>query len=115
MAGMLLSNAHIVSSHVLLWEKGGLGLSGRLQRLPAGRVMASSNLTSFSLALDLRCVVQAFSSCSEWGLLSPAVRGLRVVGAAHCCGARAPGAWASRCGTQVGSRADGFSCRHAQS
>ena len=30
-------------------------------------------------ALGLRCRAQAFSSCSEWGLLFVAVRGLLIV------------------------------------
>ena len=32
----------------------------------------------FMAALGLRCCVRAFSSCSEWGLLFPAVLGLLV-------------------------------------
>ena len=44
-------------------------------------------------ALGLLCCVQAFSSCSERGLLFVGVRGLLI--AVACCGARALGAWAS--------------------
>ena len=33
----------------------------------------------FVAALGLRCCAQAFSSCSEWGLLLVAVRGLLIV------------------------------------
>ena len=33
----------------------------------------------FLAALGLRCCVQAFSSCSEWGLLFVAVHGLLIV------------------------------------
>ena len=32
----------------------------------------------FLAALGLRCCTQAFSSCSEWGLLFVAVRGLLI-------------------------------------
>ena len=32
----------------------------------------------FLAALGLRCCVQAFSSCSKWGLLFVAVRGLLI-------------------------------------
>ena len=32
----------------------------------------------FLAALGLRCCMQAFSSCSEWGLLLVAVRGLLI-------------------------------------
>ena len=40
-------------------------------------------------ALGLCCCVQAFSSCSEQGLLFVVVRGLLIVVASLCCGARA--------------------------
>ena len=33
----------------------------------------------FLAAFGLRCCVRAFSSCSEWGLLFVAVRGLLIV------------------------------------
>ena len=47
-------------------------------------------------ALGLRCCTQAFSSCSEWGLLFVAVHGLLIVVASLCCcGEWALGAWAS--------------------
>ena len=46
-------------------------------------------------ALGLRCCVQAFSSCSERGLLFLVVHGLLIVVACFCCGARALGARSS--------------------
>ena len=46
-------------------------------------------------ALGLRCCAWAFSSCGEQGLLFVAVRGLLIVVASLCCGARALGARAS--------------------
>ena len=49
----------------------------------------------FLAALGLHCCVQAFSSCSEWGLLFVAVRGLLLPVASLCCGAWALGARAS--------------------
>ena len=39
----------------------------------------------FLAVLGLRCLVQAFSSCGEQGLLFVAVRGL-LVAVASCCG-----------------------------
>ena len=45
-------------------------------------------------ALGLCCGVRAFSSCSEWGLLFVAVRGL-LIAVASRCGARALGTQAS--------------------
>ena len=47
----------------------------------------------FLAAFGLRCCVQAFSSCGEWGLLFVIVRGLLI--AVACCGARALGTRAS--------------------
>ena len=47
----------------------------------------------FFAALGLHCFVQAFSSCSERGLLFVAVLGLLI--AVACCGAQALGARAS--------------------
>ena len=44
--------------------------------------------------LGLCCCMQAFSSCSEWGLLFVAVHGLLIVVAFLCCGAQALGVWA---------------------
>ena len=44
--------------------------------------------------LGLRWCMQAFSSCSEWGLLFIMVRGFLIAVASHC-GARVLGAWAS--------------------
>ena len=50
----------------------------------------------FLAALGLGCCAQAFSSCSERGLLFVAVRGLLIaVGGFSCCGTRALGAQAS--------------------
>ena len=49
----------------------------------------------FLAALGLRCWAQAFSSCSEQGLLFVAERGLLIVVASLCCGAGALGMWAS--------------------
>ena len=49
----------------------------------------------FLAALGLRYCVRAFSSCSERGLLFVAVRGLLIVVACLCCGARVLGARAS--------------------
>ena len=46
-------------------------------------------------ALGLRCCARAFSSCGEQGLLFVAVRGLLIVVASLCCGARTLGARAS--------------------
>ena len=46
-------------------------------------------------ALGPRFCARAFSSCSEWGLLFVAVRGLLTVVASLCCGARALGMRAS--------------------
>ena len=37
------------------------------------------NLFLFLAALGLHCYVQAFSSCSKWGLLFIVVRGLLIV------------------------------------
>ena len=48
----------------------------------------------FLAALGLRCWVQAFSSCSEWGLLFVVVHRL-LCGGFSCCGARAVGMRAS--------------------
>ena len=48
----------------------------------------------FLAALGLRCCAQAFSSCSEWGLLFIAVCGLLIVVASRC-GALALGTQAS--------------------
>ena len=48
----------------------------------------------FLAALGLRCCVQAFSSCGEWGLLFVVLRGV-LIAVASRCGARALGAWAS--------------------
>ena len=48
----------------------------------------------FLAALGLRCCTQAFSSCSERGLLFIVVHGL-LTAVASRCGARAPGARAS--------------------
>ena len=42
-------------------------------------------------ALGLHCCVQAFSSCSEQGLLFVAVRRLLIAVASLCCRAQAPG------------------------
>ena len=44
--------------------------------------------------LGLRCLVQAFSSCSKQGLLFVAVCRL-LIAVASRCGAQALGAWAS--------------------
>ena len=59
----------------------------------------------FLAALGLHCCAQAFSSCSEWGLLFVEVRGVSF----SCCGARALGARASvvaACGlSSCGARA----------
>ena len=49
----------------------------------------------FLAALGLCRCAQAFSSCSERGLLFVVVRGLPIVVASLCCGAWALGAWAS--------------------
>ena len=49
----------------------------------------------FLAALGLCCCVQAFSSCSERGLLFVAVHRLLFVVAFLCCGARALGTQAS--------------------
>ena len=49
----------------------------------------------FLAALGLHCCSWAFSGCGERGLLFIAVRGLLIVVASVCCGARALGAWAS--------------------
>ena len=48
----------------------------------------------FLAVLGLRCCVQAFSSCGEWGLPFVAVRGL-LTAAASRCRAQALGAQAS--------------------
>ena len=48
----------------------------------------------FLTALGLRCYVQAFSSCGEWGLLFAAVCGL-LIAVASRCRARGLGVWAS--------------------
>ena len=48
----------------------------------------------FLAALGLHCCVQAFSSCSEQGLLFVVVHGL-LIAVASCCRARALGAQAS--------------------
>ena len=45
--------------------------------------------------LGLCCCTRAFSSCSEWGLLFLAVRGLLIAVAFLCCGAQAVGVQAS--------------------
>ena len=45
----------------------------------------------FLAALGLHCCARAFSSCGEWGLLFIAVRGLLIVVAPLCYGARAVG------------------------
>ena len=58
------------------------------------RAILQSNFF-FSLALDPCCSVQAFSSCSEWGLLSTALRGLLVAVASPAAEHWAPGVWAS--------------------
>ena len=67
----------------------------------------------FLAALGLRCCAQAFSSCSERGLLFVVVRGLFHCGGFSLCGAQALGARASvvvahrlehrlsRCGAQA--------------
>ena len=47
----------------------------------------------FLAVLGLCCCVRAFSSCSEWGLLFVAVRGLLI--AVACCGAQDLGVRAS--------------------
>ena len=49
----------------------------------------------FLAALGLRCCTRAFSSCGKRGLLFVAVRGLPIVVASLCCGARALGVQAS--------------------
>ena len=49
----------------------------------------------FMAELGLRCCVQAFSSCSEWGLLFVVACGFLIVVASLCCGAWALGAQAS--------------------
>ena len=49
----------------------------------------------FLAVLGLRCCEWAFSSCGERGLLFVAVRGLLIVVASLCCGARALGVQAS--------------------
>ena len=49
----------------------------------------------FLAALDLRCCAQAFSSCSEQGLLFVAVHRLLLIVVASRCGAQALGAQAS--------------------
>ena len=47
-------------------------------------------------ALGLHCRARAFSSSGEQGLLFVAVRGLLIVVASLCCGARALGAQAQK-------------------
>ena len=49
----------------------------------------------FLAALGLCCCTWAFSSCGERGLLFLVVRGLLIVVASLCFGARSLGAWAS--------------------
>ena len=50
----------------------------------------------FLVVLGLHCCAWAFSSCREQGLLFLAVlRFLIVVASFPCCGAQAPGVWAS--------------------
>ena len=50
----------------------------------------------FLVALGLRCCAQAFSSCSEWGLLFVVVHRLLIhCGGFSCCGAQAVGVRAS--------------------
>ena len=56
------------------------------------RVLFIYLLTYLFAVLGLRCCMGAFSSCSEQGLLFVAVRGLLIVVASLCCGARALGA-----------------------
>ena len=64
-------------------------------------------------ALGLRCCARAFSSCSEWGLLFVAVRGLLILVASlvvehgllvrglSSCGSRALERRLSNCGTRA--------------
>ena len=48
--------------------------------------------------MGLCCCARAFSSCSEWGMLSVVERELLILAA--CCGAQALGGWASVVGAQ---------------
>ena len=43
------------------------------------RIFLKIYLFLFLAGLGLRCCMRAFSSCSEWGLLFVAVRGLLIV------------------------------------
>ena len=49
----------------------------------------------FTVALGIHCCTQAFSSSSEWWLLSSCSVWASHCGGLSCCRALAPGAWAS--------------------
>ena len=59
----------------------GMGLLSPLPFLPLSHINLFTYL--FLAVLGLRCCVQAFPSCSEWGLLFVAVLGLLTTVASH--------------------------------
>ena len=79
-------------SSVLAWRIPGMGEPGGLPSMGSHRVEHNwSDLAAAAAALSLCCYMQAFSSCSRWGLLSSYGRQASYCGGFSCCQTRALG------------------------